>query len=392
MRRRRIVGTVCCSAIAIAALACEDIAHVSDFHVDDTVAYHGACNACTARAAKLRHPPCPPSSEGEAPDDGQVYVYVWRKLRLGYSDEAGKELDPASYDTNVGYDQDCSAREPTGEPVECMPNLPAAPAKPLVPWQLSPEGIDNSLMQRVFAYLQKLGTQNHLGAPLDEGISADFEAGKASVMDIVYNWNGTPNDSKVSFRISSTLGTVGGAKPRWDGTDKWIAADTRPDPKLNQFEIPDLVFATDQAYVADGILVADLSFLRPANVEIVNNGASIEVSIYDFLFTGRLSRTEIAYGITTGEWTVDDILQTGADFENFLSGCNPFVTDYLCGVLPTLVKQAADMALTPSPSAEKRPCDAVSFSYGADAYRAHIGTYIPVSAAAGCPITCPASH
>lgn len=396
-RPGRLVGTACFAAVAVAAVACEDIAHVSDFHLDPSVSYRGACNACPVDAgAGLRHPPCPPSSDGEAPDDGHVYVYAWRRLRLGYSDVAGHETDPAYYDDNVGFDEDCSERTPKGLPVECAAQ---SPETALVPWAPGPHGIDNALMQRVFGYLQKLGTMNHL-QPIDQEISGHFEVGDASVLDIVYNWNGTPNDSKVSFRVSSTLGTVGGVKPQWNGTDEWIAADQQCDEKLDphcdpsreEFQIPDETFATDDAYVANGMLVADMGFLRPFNAEIVNNGASLEVSIYDFLFTGRITNDEIAYGITTGEWSVADIQQTGSDFANFLSGCNPLVTDFLCGLLPKLVTQAADMSLDPTPSSRSKPCDALSIGYGADAYRARIGRYVPVSAAAGCPLQCPASH
>ena len=384
----RAVGAAACASCAIAAQACEDIADVSDFRIQQTATtapYHGPCNACPASAASLRHPPCPPTGD-DAADDGEVYVYVLRKMYLGLPGVPADLLDPADYDQGIGYDLDCSSREPHGLPVLCAPINPSG-AK--VPWEPYPRGIDNSLSQRVFGYLEKLAAQT-MGSsyqPLDVGISNDWNAGKASILMVVYNWNGTPNDSKVSYRVTSSLGTVHGVAPKWNGEDEWVSAIARPDPNLGKFEIPDTNFATDDAYVSNGVLFVDMSFLDPANAYIVNNGASLEVSMHDMTFTGKISKTEVTRWNVSALWSLNDFKNAKSDIANWLSGCNSFVSGFLCQTLPSLADEAADMPLDRT-APRTRSCDAISLSWAADAYRAHIGAYESVSAAAGCPITC----
>jgi hypothetical protein len=246
------------------------------------------------------------------------------------------------------------------------------------------------LSQRIFSYLSSLG-QQQLGTsfvPLDLGISSNWEQGKASILDVVYNWNGTPNDPKVSCRFTSSLGTVGGATPKWDGSDQWISAVAGPDPSANSFEIPQTNFATDDAYVTNGVLVADLSAVDPANLYVVNNGSSVEVSLHKMVFTGRITEGEIAYGGVSALWSLDDFKNSASDIANYLSGCDAPISQYLCGLLPELADQAADMPLDPSASPAES-CNALSMTFAADAYPAHVGSYESVSAAAGCPVVCP---
>ena len=383
---KRIAGTLGAVAVAIAALACEDIAHVSDFKIDQAVAsdggpqaYHGVCNKCPASVASLRHPPCPVADP--TPDDSHVYVYVWKTFQFGVSDDPKHTLDPSAYDTNVGYDLDCSDRKPRGLPVRCKPY--SASASGQTPWEVYPEGIDNALTQRLLGPLLVQAAAAGI-PPLDKGIDAKIASGGASAAYIIYNWNGTPNDPKVSFRVVTTLGTVDGKPPKWDGSDRWIAGEARPDPNLGQYEIPDDGFATDTAYVAGGVIVADLSFLNPAEAYVVNNNAILEVSMHHFVFSGQITKEELKYASVSARWGLDDILAAVPDLANYLAGCDAFIAGILVKKLPLLAKQAADMPLDDSASPDQ-PCSALSLSYGADAYRAHIGAYQSVTAASGCP-------
>src|SRR5947209_1622029 len=110
---RRLGVLVALGTVATCALACEGIAHVSSFAIraqaiegGADAPYVGPCNECPPQAGDVRRPPCPSSSD--APDDGKVRTYVWRRIHLGASRDEWLAPKDATY--SVGMDQDCSTR------------------------------------------------------------------------------------------------------------------------------------------------------------------------------------------------------------------------------------------------------------------------------------------
>jgi hypothetical protein len=388
-------------AIAAAPIACERLTHVSDFDIApdaSPVVEAGEppatpadeiCRRCSP-STTLRHPPCPTEGSG---DDGVVYVYAWRRLRLGVSADPTKTAaDPTSYDTRVGYDLDCSSRAPNGFPVKCAAIFPdGGPDAEKYPWEPYPAGIDNALAQRflgpLFVSAYKLDNTTE---PLDVTFSQQLERGKGSILTIVYGWNGTPDDKKVSVRIVSTAGIVGADTdptilPKWDGTDKWIAATAERDPDLASDQIPLVNSKTDDAYIAGGVLVVDFSFLKPLYNHIVNGGVALEVPLYDMHMVADITKDALSYEQFFGRWPLENFAAKNDDIAAFLAACDQAKTFALQHALPGLSRSAADFLLddTMPPSSA---CDALTVTWAADAQRASIGGY---KALTSMPTACP---
>lgn len=374
---------------AAASFACEGITHLSSFKIENpdaqdaaTAPYQGLCNRCVGSAADLRHPPCPTPSD--AVDTDEVYVYAWRRLRLGVNPDPNLTMSPASYDPNVGYDLDCSDRQPLGLPTRCQMQVPDGGG---IAWQVFPRGIDNALTQRVLGPLNVGSARANPTTfkPLDQIFTEQLEAGHGSVLTVVYHWNGTPDDPRVSVRIVSGLGVVGGAAPRWDGTDKWIAATASADPDQPSSQVPQVNSRTDDAYVAGGVLVVDYSFLKPLYNNIVNNGATLQVPLYDFHMVANITPERLDYAQAFGRWRLDDFLGKLDALADFLSGCDNATRYALKRKLPELALGAADLPLDDSEPATS-PCAAISATWAADAVRASIGDYKSFSSGtSGCP-------
>jgi hypothetical protein len=410
MRTRRTklsrVAATAAAAVAVLSLACEKIIHFDDFSVGtppaaDAGAPTASDPVCTGLAAKclaspnaagLRHPPCPKASD--APDTPEVYVYAWRRLRLGMPDPS-VTTEAGAYDTRVGYDLDCSDHSPDGLPTSCRAQ--GLELEGGVPWQIYPRGIDNAIAQRILGPINaKLYDNDHATfVSLDDRFSRQLELGHGSVLTIVYNWNGTANDPVVSVRSVSGLGIVGSGEggdagevfPKWDGTDKWIAATDAPDPDLNNFQIPKVNSATDKAYVADGVLVADFSFLNTLRTHIVNNGVSLEVPLRGFHMVGDITPSKLSYAQGFGRWPVDEFISSRLEIAAFLSGCDALNFGALKGKLASLGTAAADLPLDESANKDSA-CNAISSTWAADAERAAIGdykTFPPPSSGPPCP-------
>jgi hypothetical protein len=402
---KRAVVIAALASIA-AATACEKLTHVSDFSIpaEAGVAEAGEppatpadeiCRRCAnvAGAADLRHPPCPTEGSG---DDGQVYVYAWRRFRLGVSTDPSKTTkDPSSYDTQVGYDLDCSERLPDGLPVKCAAILPDGGSDAeKYPWEPWPRGIDNALGQRflgplfVSAYNLDMTTQS-----LDDQFSQQLELGKGSILTIVYGWNGTDDDKKVSVRIVSAAGVVGADTdpsivPKWDGTDKWVAGTAQADPEAPEAfrdQVPLVNSKTDDAYVAGGVLVVDYSFLKPLYNHIVKGGVVVEVPLYDMHMVAKITQDALSFEQFFGRWPLASIAQNNDQIASFLGACDPNRVAALKFSLPVLTQHAADFLVDDS-QPPSTTCDALTVTYAADAQRASIGGYKALSSM---PSQCP---
>ncbi len=377
----------CCALLLLLApcaamsWGCERITHSGDFETVAVKAFHGACNECPNTGEDLRRPPCPVASD--APDLSEMFVYVFKEYRLGFDKTLWTGPDAAAF--NLGIDLDCSTRPDGGRPALCEPRtLPDGSGGE--PWVALPHGIDNAFSQRLFAPLYDKAVKLGGDVNLQQGINDQIAAGKGGVMVVVEHWNGTADDPRVSARIVSVAGVsdANGGPPRWDGNDLWDALSDGPDP-ASPLGAPNTTFKSDDAYVADGKLVLDLSSQGVADTTVVNNGARLDMPIRDFLVMGDLSHDDLLNISVSGRWAYSDMVRAKVDVANFLSGCEPAARAFVLAVWPNLVEVAPDLPIghdaTPG-----EPCEAISIGYGGNAIRAGIGGYRPVSALpGGCP-------
>ena len=366
--------------LVLAPCGCERITNSSDYEVSVPEAFEGLCNACPDEGLDLRHPPCPVASSVR--DRNEQFVYVWRYYKLGFNPDDWTGPNADAFD--LGIDLDCSSRLPTGRPSLCVPRtLPEGRKE--TPWLPLPHGIDNAMSQRVLGPLFELAEEMEQDAALDKGLNAAIAAGGSSVLIAVENWNGTPNDPKVTARIVSVAGISeqNGGPPRWDGNDLWDALSDGADPE-SRFGAPNTTFKSDHAYVANGTLVLDLQFLGVADLTIINNGARLDIAMHNLAVIGDISEDALLNVSVLGLWSHGDMKRASSDIADFLSGCDPLKRSFLDKLLPDLIDSAPDLPL--STSSPTQPCDAMSVGYGAQAYRARIGGFRPVSSLpGGCP-------
>jgi hypothetical protein len=347
---------VLCASLAIAGVACEDLAHVSQFAIPEPVApYQGLCNQCPADAGALAHAPCPSDNDEPTPGSaGKTYVYAWRSVSIGA--DATTLADP-NYD--VGLDEDCSTR-PTGLPAWCLPVVvePENIASPA--WAPLPLGIDNSLAQRVIAPIVAFGG----GGDIDGALSQTFEAGQYGELVVVQDWNGEPNDNDVTATFLGSPGTV--SPPKWDGSDVWI-----PNAPLSSY-------TAFKSYVAGGVLVADTR-------SIIEDDSNISLESTDgqplvFTLAGRfmvrvatITPTSMTM-ILSGRWNLDDALGQATTLTQFFAssfGLSLPDQRIIAQSLPALLAGAADLPLGEADTPGVQ-CGAISFDVKAQAVSAHI--------------------
>lgn len=368
------------STALLAVPACERLTHASDFDVLYPEAFEGLCNACPDQGLDLRRPPCPVDSS--VSDRDELFVYVWRYYELGFNPEAWTGPDADSFD--LGYDLDCSTRLPAGRPGQCRPR--SLNGDEGVPWIPLPHGIDNAMSQRILGPLYEKAASVGQAAELDKGINDAIAKGGSTVMITVENWNGTPFDPKVTARIVSVAGISeqNGGPPRWDGNDLWDALSDGPDPE-SPYGAPNTTFKSDDAYVSQGTLVLDLSFLGVADLTVVNAGARLDLPVYDFAVVGDITPDELRNISVIGRWAYSDMMRSIEEVADFLSGCDPLKRAFLKNELPDLLETAPDLPLVPTGN-PGLPCDAMSVGYGAEAFRAKVAGFRPVSSLpGGCP-------
>lgn len=357
---------------------CQVASHAGDFSVREDTPYRGLCNACPPTQQDIRRPPCPVDSSD--PDDGEVYTFIWRRMRLGSKEE--EWTGPNASDYEIGMDLDCSTR-PDGLPALCAPRELSGALPEEIPWTPLPHGIDNSVAQRLFHPLIKKS-----GGLIDfeKQMSESVDKGGSTIGVTITSWNGTPNDPRVNARMFSVVGisVENGGPPRWDGHDVWDVAAGGPDPDFPGLDIPDVTFKTDRAYVAGGVLVADLSHLGVSSMVLMNKGARLEVQLHDLLVMATIDKSALTPVIGVGKWYFEDMSQARSAFADFLSGCNPAIRGVLDPLLPDLIAGAMDLP-TSHLAPVDAPCAAMSVGYGADAFPGRIGGYRTPSALPGCP-------
>jgi hypothetical protein len=364
MRRRSVLAT------ALGVAACQIVTHAHDYGIPD----YGICSTCGYRTDDLRRPPCPPRA---APAGSDRYVYAWRRISLGGNPET---LDRPGYD--VGFDQDCSTRAPSGLPAMCEPvfdpDVPPSQLIPLPAWAPLPHGIDNSLGQRFIAPLLAFARSFGRSVDVDALLSQALEQGTFGEIVVVDGWNGTADDDDVSATfVGSSHGTQG-SPPRWDGEDVWV-------PNSSADSYPHL-----KGYVSGGMLVVDSRGLGEEDSTFTIGSASAVLQSRLLVRAGAIAPSAMRM-VTYGRINLADMLAQVPGLATFLSngqkcdmpgdartdagtdaGTDPTnIAQILCATMPNLLRGAADLPAgeVPTPG---QPCEAISLAAVADAYRAKL--------------------
>lgn len=362
MKRARLVFAAMFATTASGALACEVFTHADDYAVNATP-YSGWCNECPATNEDLRHPPCP-SSDGVDGDDGQQHVYATRALHFGHpSDWQG--ANASSF--HLGYDLDCSSR-PDGVPVLCAPI--AVDGGPHLPWQSLPHGIDNSLMQRIFAPLYDLAKKAGRDIDLDAEYSAQQNSGELGLLVLVRGWNGGADDANVVVDITSSPGiSPDNGPPRWNGTDRWDRYDDIPGMQTRYYSISNM-----PCYVASGQLVCDYRFAGDVSLRFGSPSLSFRLLVHDVTFAGTIDADHLDYFTMNARADLASAYDEIDETAQVLSGCDPVGEAYLESTLGDLLAGAADLPSSVGAPVDQT-CDSVSFSWALDAQKALLGGY-----------------
>ncbi len=240
----------------------------------------------------------------------------------------------------------------------------------------SERGID-AQSQTLFGQLSLLTN----GAFASQQLSQDADAGEWTLLLRIEGWTGEPTDSKVRFSLFTSQAFGGGVTPQWNGTDAWQvdresvgSAGTVDDPR----------FFDDNAYIADGVLVASL----PASgIVVVSEDARLKLAFVAGFLKARLVEAPTGWALREG--VLSARLPTSAIFDSlddFRDGNgDPLCTDNaIFGIARDTVCESADIfSGTGTPTS---PCDSISLGVGFDADPAMLGQVVDLSGQTpGCP-------
>jgi hypothetical protein len=233
-----------------------------------------------------------------------------------------------------------------------------------------PRGRDNAGGALIQTYSQLSSAFNA------NAINDSINKGRNSMLIRVRNYNGTQNDTSVAVDVFVSNGTVplddAGANPMplHDGTDQWgvdpssVIGTPPPYVAVNQ---------DDAAYVASGVLVANVSFPFSIGSQYGTNFLRLDGAF----LVGTVTKTQGGYalaGVLAGRW----------DTRNLLTGMqaakDPFnAGQYLCGTNPTYlgfkaaICRAADISHVVGSDNTGAPCDALSTAVGFTTEPAQLG-------------------
>jgi len=319
-----------------------------------------------------------PERPDAAGSDGAAFVVAVRRLDFGEGD--------LSEGPRIAYDLDgrCTCR---GQESACTrPDYAEADDCD------GPEGRDNNVARLVAA------TTTFTPSLSSESLGTGLEAGAWSLLIHVRGFDGTPDDGQVSVAIHPSPGFTfdpcnpDGAEPDWDGQDRWPVhafsveippsgdpnlCGTDPEPALEQ-----PAFVDDNAYVADGTLVASLPV---AGLTLSGGDDPVTITLAGGFITAHIVDTPTGLalkdGRLVGRWPSQDVLgalAAVADEDGALC-----TEDGAYGLLKAAVCNHVDIATSPSPTAL---CDAISFGIAFEAEPAQLGV---VYEGSGPTTTCP---
>ncbi len=258
---------------------------------------------------------------------------------LALADRPGLDLDGA-----------CTCEETSSKHCE----LPPYAASPTPPCDAA-NGIDNATADLIKFIKMNAGA----GTPQ---FNAAIMTGNWSILIRVFDYDGSPNDSKVSVALYMTPG-IAPAAPKWDGTDAW---PVRPESLSGSGTGSDAILLDKNAYVVDSKIVSVISG------EIELNGA-LKVKIGSGYSVATISKSGTTWrltdGLIAGSWNTRDAL---AGIGNLLFGgvqvCN---SPFYAGAHSAICSRV-DIASAPA-----LPCDSLSFGMKYTADEAKLGTVAP---------------
>jgi hypothetical protein len=226
-----------------------------------------------------------------------------------------------------------------------------------------PNGLDN-YARRIFEQINALDSVDG-GLITEAKLNAALQTGLSGALIKVTYYNGTPNDGEVTVTVYGSVGSSNyPTPPAFDGGDQW---NIDPTSATN-------VYSTSNAYVANGTLVASLSF--PIII-----GSAVTQPVYIQLESGLIVATlESTGGVVTkmtgqlgGRWDPGKFLPSLQVVPDpAMSG------SYLCGsdltylVLKGIICQNTDVNLDPANDGTGL-CNAVSMGLGFEALPAQVG-------------------
>lgn len=208
----------------------------------------------------------------------------------------------------------------------------------------------------VFAQHLMVGIQDTLGTDVQSRARLSLRQGNKVPMIHLENWNGEPNDPLVSVwaAVSADFETfTPQEEPLWDGTDIFY-------PREESFVegmIGDPLGIDDAAYVADGVLVANIpettfSFAFFQGIE------EIGIQIRDLTITAEIQEDgSLTNVILAGRWRILDMLQAFAQ-AGFCQGSLDYMAIAFVG------EQFADVRADSRSDNMGATCDAISMGVG----------------------------
>jgi len=288
------------------------------------------------------------------------FVVALRVLRLTKGSNGG----------DIGFDLDrfCSCQ---GDEKSCIP--PAGQSETLA--CDGAEGRDNQTPALFGIVSLALN-----GKDLSQLYSDGAEAGDWGVVFRVRDYNGEPNDSKVSVAWYGSPGPM--AIPTWDGTDAWPILTSTLGPMAT---VDDPKYFDDYAYVTDGTLVVSVP---EGGLFIASQSSRLTIGITSGTITARiekdaLGRYVLRDGVITGRIPERTLFEMVSSFRG--EGGKPFCTTELFW---NTAKEAfcRGLDIQAGPAEPNKPCNAASFAAGFDADPATLGVPLPPDpASAGCP-------
>jgi hypothetical protein len=304
-------------------------------------------------------PPLPP----EVKNAGGVETFVVALRNIRLEDNTAEGAVPLGLD----LDRFCSCQ---GEAPSCIAPAMQQPSASCD----GPDGRDAASI----ALFELLG--GVLNKPdMGEFYSGFAQKGVWSVLFRVSGYNGEPNDDQV--RLDWYVSGGFGALPLWDGSDAWpISSKSLLEGSMN---LQEPRYFDPLAYVSDGKLVASL----PEGAVVLGGGlTNIELRLTTGTLTGRLEKVgdgsyRLMDGLVAMRIKLADVFAMISSFRNE-EGIAFCTDDPLWGqAIKRNICLAADIQA--GPAEPNKPCNAVSFSMGFDAYPAQLGSVIPAPALAG---------
>jgi len=266
--------------------------------------------------------------------------------------------DPIFGDRMTGYDLDgyCSGAE--GEPTGCTPNEDFKAPDPM-------GGIDNvfgvALWEGILIIDSSIGAR----------AAAALEAGDLNIMVRIEGWSGEPRDPRVEVTVAVAAATMP-SPPAWDGSDVFQPAES-----FFEEGDPDRPIAfDDNAYVADGILVAQLPDRIPLGFDTGDRQLELKLT-QPRLTMSLLGANAYTDAVLTGRWSQSEA-RAAAPLLGLCMGSTDPVIQAQRNAYMSAIDRFADIRESSSDTNPALPCDALSFAIGLRAFDVSWGAPTPL--------------